>query len=322
MSLVKTGLVLALLMLVSGGPALAQTEDCGDGPITIAGMQWPAAAILAHIHADLIAEQLGCPTDVVAGDLAATTSSMATTGQPAIAPELWIGRVAEVWNSALGTGEVRAAGQSYEGGSFEGWFVPQFVIADHPKLAKAADLNDYWQVFAAEGADKAELISCPPDWACSVINKNLIRAFGLSDHFKVVEPSSRYEMDQLIGEAMSRKRPILFYYWQPNAVLAQFDFHELDLGAYDAEAMKCLAQRDCADPKPSAFATEPVVIGVASHVFSDAPRVAAYLQRASMPLSEMNALLAWQNAQAATPEDAAKHFVETRQAVWQGWLGD
>ncbi len=322
MGLVNSLLAAVALMLAFAGAAQAQDSGCGDTPITIARMQWPAAAILADIHAALISEQLGCPTDVVAGDLAATTSSMATTGQPEVAPELWIGRVAEVWNSALGTGEVRPAGQSYSGGSFEGWFVPQFVIADHPKLAKATDLDAFWQVFAEEGAKKAQLISCPADWACAVINRNLIRALGLSEHFEVVEPANRYEMDQLIGEAMSRKKPILFYYWQPNAVLAQFDFKQLDLGSFDAEAMKCLAQRDCADPKPSAFAMEPVVIGVASRLYTEAPRVAVYLQKASMPLNEMNALLAWQNAEGATPEEVAGHFVSTRQEVWQAWTGD
>ena len=99
----------------------------------------------------------------------------------------------------------------------------------HPELKLAAALADDWRVFAADGK-KGKFISCPADWACAVINRNLLRAEGLDAHLEVVEPKNRYDMDQTIAAAVSRKEPILFYYWQPNAVLAQFAFSPVSLG--------------------------------------------------------------------------------------------
>jgi glycine betaine/proline transport system substrate-binding protein len=256
---------------------------------------------------------------VVPGDLAATASSMATTRQPAIAPEMWITRIAEVWNSAIESQNVYTAGNTFSGAAMEGWFIPDFVAQTHPELTSAASLKDYVQVFVHTD-EKARFISCPPDWACALINRNLLKALGLAGQFEIVEPENRFELDRLIGEAMSAKQPILFYYWQPNGVLAQFAFKQLDLGGYNAEALKCLGRRDCDDPQMSAFPDEPVIIALTDWVVADAPQVVAYFQKAKMPLAEMNALLAWQGLEARSMEETARHFVETREEIWLPWV--
>src|SRR5262245_26724207 len=91
----------------------APPAPCGGQTITIARTQWPSAAILAEIHKRIIAQEFGCAVETVPGDLAATASSMGNNGQPAVAPELWITRVSEVWNAAMKTQEVRQAGLTY-----------------------------------------------------------------------------------------------------------------------------------------------------------------------------------------------------------------
>ncbi len=293
---------------------------CGGETITIARMQWPSAQLLAEIHARLIKQNFGCDVQVVPGDLAATASSMGANGQPAVAPELWITRVADVWNNALKGQEVRQAGVTYSDPVFEGWFIPDYVAAAHPELKSVADLKDDWRVFAT-GGRKGRFISCPPDWGCAVVNRNLIRANGLSDLFEVVEPANRFELDTLISEAESRKEPILFYYWQPNAVLAQFGFKSLGLGPYNKDAFNCLGRVACSDPQPSGFAADPVIVALAQWVYLDAPDVAAYFQRAHMPFAEMNTLLQQLNEPGATIASVADGFVTARGDVWKAWVG-
>ena len=296
------------------------SAPCGGETITIARMQWPSAQLLAEIHARLIAENFGCDVELVPGDMAATASSMGNNGQPALAPELWISRIADVWNAAMKTQEVRQAGPAYAEPTIEGWFVPEYEMAAHPELKGVADLKARWQDFAA-GGRKGRFISCPPDWACAVINRNLIRANGLEDNFEVVEPANRFELDALIAEAVSRKEPVLFYYWQPNAVLAQFGFRQLDLGPFNKDNFACLGRIACAEPKPSSFSPDPVIIALAQWVYLEAPEVAAYLLRARMPFAEMNTLLQNLNQPGATVESVADAFVTARSAVWQQWVG-
>jgi glycine betaine/proline transport system substrate-binding protein len=303
---------------------------CGTEDIAIASMQWPSAQILAEIHAKILTEAFGCTVRIVPGDMAATGSSMGTTGQPAVAPELWIARIAEIWNQATKAQKVRQAGVTYADPALEGWFVPDYVAAAHPELKTAAALKDVAATLlpsaagppGAAGAAKPQFISCPVDWACSVINRNLLRALGLDGLFDVVEPGNRFEMDTRIAEAVGRKEPVVFYYWQPNAVLAQFSFQSLDLGPYDHDAFQCLGRRLCDAPKPSAFAPEPVVTALADWVFTDAPEIAAYFARARMPLAEMDRLLAMLSETGATPATVAARFVAEREEVWRPWVGE
>lgn len=298
----------------------ADAPVCGTETISIARMQWPSAAILASIHANLLSSEFDCAVQVVAGDLNATTSSIATTGRPLVAPEVWLGRVAPIWNSSLETGRIRQAAPTFSGGPLESWFVPDYVLADNPDLKSAADLGDHWQVFANSNS-RATFVSCPPDWACSVINRNLLTAYGLASRFAITEPATRFELDQALGEAVSRHDPVLFYYWQPNGVLSQLGFKPLDMGAFDATAMTCLAEAECAAPVPSAFPPEQVVIAISDDLFTLSPTLVGYFQRASMPIEEMNRLLAHMSESGGTPEDAAQFFVDTRPEVWKPWIG-
>jgi glycine betaine/proline transport system substrate-binding protein len=305
-------------------PEAAQAEPeapppCGTRPISIARMAWPSAELLAEIHARVLARAFDCDVQVAPGDLGATASSMGSTGQPAVAPEMWATRVADVWNAGVEAQMLRPAAPTYKETQFEGWFLPDYVAQAHPDLAGAAGLAAGLPTW--NGGAPVRFISCPPDWACALINRNLIRALGLTGMVEVIEPATRFEMDTLIAEAVSRSEPILFYYWQPNAVLSQFNFVPLDMGAYDEEASKCLARVTCPTPVPSAFPADTVVVALAEWVFTDIPAIAGYFQRSSLDLVEMNTMLAQLNEPGATVEGVADRFVAERQDIWQSWVG-
>ena len=303
----------------SAEPA-APPPPCGTREVSIARMGWSSAALLAEIHARLLEQEFGCSVRVVSGDLAATASSMGSTGQPMVAPEMWINRIADLWNGAMEGQQVRSAAPSYVESQFEGWYMPSSLANSFSAMPKAADLAQALPQLQPRG--RLPFISCPVDWACSVINRNLIAAHGLGDLVEIIEPANRLEMDRLIAEAVNRRDPFLFYYWQPNAILAQLDFVALDMGAYDEAAAQCLANRVCAAPKPSAFPPDTVVIALADKVFTDTPLVAAYFQRASLSMREMDALLAQLNETGASVEAVAERFVAERSDLWQGWVGN
>ncbi|WP_332711509.1 glycine betaine ABC transporter substrate-binding protein [Pelagibacterium mangrovi] len=299
----------------------AEQSPCGAQEITIAEMGWPSAAILANIHATILRVEFNCTVRLVPGEPEATLSSMATTQQPAVAPELWVSRQADVWNGAMQAASARAAAPTFADGPLEAWFVPSYVKANNNGLVGTADIMDHWQVFLAEGEEKAKLMSCPADWACSVINRNMAAGLGLDERFDVVEPEDRFAMDAALTDAVSRREPVLAYYWQPNALIDRLDLVPLDMGGFDPGNAQCMAIRDCVPFGGSGFAPDTVVIATAEWVFADAPDVADYLARASMPIAEMNRLLAWQIEQEATAEAVAQHFLIASRDIWQVWIG-
>jgi len=329
-----------LFVLLWGLPALAQDTGeaggdapeaaaeapppapCGTQPLTIARMAWPSAALLAEVHSRLLTAYFQCNVAVQEGDLAATGSSMGASGQPAVAPELWVARIADIWNAAMQGQKVRQAGLSYADPVFEGWFVPDYAAEQWPEVttvdglkAHAADFGD------AAGAGRGRFISCPVDWGCAVVNRNLLRAYGLEQSFDIVEPANRFEMDTLIAEAVGRKQPILFYYWQPNAILSQFAFRPVGLAPYDRDAFACMGRIACTTPAPTGFAPDPVVIALAEWVYLDAPQVAVYFGRAHMPFAEMNRMLQQLGEPGATVESVADRFIADRGEIWRPWVG-
>lgn len=293
---------------------------CGTQPITVARMAWPSAALLSEIHSRLLAKHFGCAVTLQAGDLAATASAMGATGQPAVAPEMWVTRVAEIWNAAMQGQKVRQAGVSYGETQFEGWFVPDYVAGRWSDIGTIDGLKAHVAEFAG-GGGRPRFISCPPDWACALINRNMLRAHGLEAGFDIVEPGNRFEMDTLIAEAVGRQEPFVFYYWQPNAILAQFSFQPVALGAYDQDAFTCMGRSACAATVASSFAPDPVVVALAEWVYLEAPQVAAYFGRSRMPFAEMNAMLQQLGDPGATVEQVAERFIAERGEVWRPWVG-
>lgn len=295
------------------------TASCGTQPLTIARMGWPSAELLAEIHTRLVLQQFGCTLQITPGDLTASVTSMGSTGQPAVIPEMWATRVPELWNAGIEAQMLRPAAPTYVEPSFEGWFVPDFVAEAHPELTTAAGLAEILPTLN-EG-ERVRFISCPPDWACAIINRNLIAAHGIADQVEIVEPATRFEMDTLIAQAISGQDPVLFYYWQPNGIIAQFGFVPLDMGLYSEEAFACLAETICSGPQPSAFPSEVVVVAVAEWVFAELPSIAGYFGRAVLPLTEMNALLTQLTEPGATAAAVAERFVTDRQDLWGEWVG-
>jgi glycine betaine/proline transport system substrate-binding protein len=280
-------------------------------------MQWPSSALLAEIHARLLREHFACEVRVQESDMATAASSMGASGQPAVAPEMWIARIAEIWNAAIQSQNVRQGGASYVEQVFEGWFVPDYAVEASPEITTVEGLKAH----ASQLGGRPRFISCPLDWGCNVINRNLLRAHGLDQLFEVVEPANRFELDTLIAEAVSRHETVAFYYWRPNAILAQFAFREVALGPYNKDNFACMGRLACASPQPTGFAPDPVIIAVAEWVYLDAPQVASYFQRARMPFAAMNTMLQQLGETGATVESVVSRFIEERGDVWRPWVG-
>ncbi len=319
------------VLAVLATPGLAQNDvaaqnapeqssaGCGQKPIVIARMQWPSSIILAYVHGLILQKEFGCQVQIAAGDLAGTISFMTITGQPDIAPEVWAARIADIWNSGVESKRVFAMGASFSGAPMQGWYIPAHVQEAYPQLNAAGDLAGYVEALSAKGV-RAKFISCPVDWACALINRNLLRALGLENSFEIIEPANRIAMDNLIAQAVSRRQPVVFYYWQPNAVLAQFDFKALDMGRFNEEKFKCLARIKCLEPGFSAFAAEPVFVVASDKIVGQLPEVAQYLRRARMPIAEMNVILSWQAQTGASYEKLAARFVAERKDIWSPWV--
>jgi glycine betaine/proline transport system substrate-binding protein len=307
-------------------PVLAQDADaaqCGtDRTIDIAEMTWPSAAALAHIHATILEEGYGCDVEIVAGDTVPTSSSMMTRGTPAIAPELWTSAIEDAWAAAIEEGTVVQLSDAITDGTVEGWFIPEYVQAEHPDLTTAEAVIARPELFPdPEEPSQGRLYSCPPGWACELSTSALFEALDMEESWNLFSPGSGGALDASIARAFTREEPILFYYWGPTAILGKYPAVQLEIGEADMEVYACNTDPDCDEPAGvTAYPSSPAVVGAAAWIQEEAPVVAEYFTKVGLTNAQISELLVYGDENQADAEETAENFLKTKQDVWTKWV--
>ena len=307
-------------------PVLAQDADaaqCGtDRTIDIAEMTWPSAAALAHIHATILEEGYGCDVEIVAGDTVPTSSSMMSRGTPAIAPELWTSAIEDAWAAAIEEGTVVQLSDAITDGTVEGWFIPEYVQAEHPDLTTAQAVIARPELFPdPEEPSQGRLYSCPPGWACELSTSALFEAFDMDETWNLFSPGSGGALDASIARAFTREEPILFYHWGPTAILGKYPAVQLEIGEADMEVYACNTDPDCDEPAGvTAYPSSPAVVGAAAWIQEEAPVVAEYFTKVGLTNAQISELLVYGDENQADAEETAENFLKTKQDVWTKWV--
>jgi len=316
-----TAVAAALALGAYAAPGAAQAAENGCGPVSIAEMSWNSAAMLAHMQAIILREGYGCEVSLVPGDTVPTIASMTEKGEPDLAPEIWPNAHQEVIAKAVDEGLVAVATETLEDGGQEGWFVPSYMVEEHPELATIDGIRAHPELFPDdEEPGKGRFYNCPSGWQCQIVNENLMKAYGLADSFTAFDPGSGPGLAGAIAKAYERGEAVLAYYFGPTAILGKYDMVMVGGMQHDPDTWECIKSPDCADPQPNMYPPSKVLT-LASTSFADrAPDAYAFVSSVSMPNGAMNALLAWQEDNQATAEGAALHFLETQADLWTQWV--
>lgn len=316
-------LAIGATALLGMAPQQAQAASCGtDETITIAEMTWLSASTLAYVTDRIVRDGLGCKTKIVPGDTVPTATSILSKGQPMIAPELWLSTSEAIWEKIVAKGIAFKANDIFEDGGAEGWFIPDYVAKANPGLKTVADLEKHVDLFKEVASNgKGRLYACPPGWACEILNTNLFKALDMeTKNFELFSPGSGANLKASIARKVTRKQPVLTYYWGPTAVIGKYNLVKLDMPAYDAKAYECLAKKDCESPQASDFKPGEVAVAVVTELKEKAPVVVEFLSKMQIPNEVINSVLAWGDDNSASPEDIATYFFKTHEAVWTKWV--
>ena len=246
---------------------------------------------------------------------------MMTRGTPDVAPELWVSTAQTIWDESLAKDIAYKASDIFASGGEEGWWVPDYVLADHPEIKSVLDLKDNWQVFAeAANPNKGRLYGCPPGWGCEIITNNLFEALGLGETFELFSPGSGENLKASIARAVAQKEPFVGYYWSPADVIAKYKLVRLDMPAFEADKFKCLTDSNCANPEVTGWAVGEVAVAVVTSLKERAPDVVAFLSKMQISNDDVSAMAAWGDENSATNEEVANHFLKNYDAVWSSWV--
>ncbi|QCY09513.1 ABC transporter substrate-binding protein [Pseudomonas sp. MPC6] len=310
-----------LASCILAATALSAQANCEFGEtIQIADMSWVSASTIAHVESKILENGFGCKTELIPGETVTTATTMVKKGLPHIAPELWSSNAKKLLEEGEEKGTAYVAGNVFASGGVDAWWVPKYVIDQHPDIKSVEDLARYSDLFKVAGSDKGRFYNSIPGWTVEARSTNLMHAYALDEKFEIYSAGSGAALDAAIVSNYKRKKPIFFYYWGPSAILGKYDMVQLDMKPYDPANDSCNAEPDCKTPTTSGFRRAEVNTLVVGKIKEKAPSIYQFLSKVQLENAAVNKLLAWGEDNGADPEKIANYFLKNHQDIWTAWV--
>lgn len=312
-----TAALLLALAACGGGEepaAEAPAAEGGDNPtITLVENPWPASELNVRVAQILIEEELGHPVEIVSLDENVQWDALAN-GEADASLEVWPSghgeRIAQYIES---DGTVESGGRLGPEGII-GWYVPTYVVEEHPELATWEGFTDpeLAALFAtAETGDKGQFLAGDPSWV--QYDADIINNLGMN--MEVVTAGSEEALLSAVSSAYSREEPIVFYFYEPHAIFSQFDLTAVELPPYSDE---CYADAE-GGSVACAYPSDELMKIISPALAEKAPAVHTFLNNMNYDNNAQISMLAALE-EGKTLEEAAQEWIDNNESVWQAWL--
>jgi glycine betaine/proline transport system substrate-binding protein len=302
----------------AGDEAPADSGDGGGGGagITLAVNPWTGSAVNAHV-AKVVLEGMGTPVELVDIDENATWPGMDAGDLDAVL-EVWpSGHVDDYQTYVTDKGSVVDMGELGPVAKI-GWYVPSFVIEEHPELATWEGLKDpeLAGLFAtAETGDRGQFLMGDPSYVS--YDEQIIANLELPLQF-VVAGSEAAEITA-IQQAVEAREPLLFYFWQPHWLHSQVELSEIKLPDVTEE---CNAAAASGDGTYNCDYPPDVLYKAASAGLEEKnPAAFEFIRNFQLTTEQQNEIAALVDADGMAPADAAAQWVEANPDVVAAWTG-
>lgn len=301
---------------LAAGAAFGSTASADCGSVSITEMDWASSAVVTAVADFLMTQGYGCDVTRVPSSTVPALTSLAETGEPDIVTETWVNST-PVYEELVSAGKIIELTEVLSDGGVEGWWIPAYLAEAHPELTTLEGIMANPELVDGRFHD------CPSGWACDIINNNNYKASGMADAgVERFQHGSGETLATSIAAAYADEEPWFGYYWAPTSVLGKFPMVQVETAAYDADAHSCNGNADCATPTLSAYPTAKVATAVSSTFHAEHPELVALLSNISFTNAQMGEVLAWQDDNNASYEEAAVYFLTNYKDVWGGWLND
>jgi glycine betaine/proline transport system substrate-binding protein len=282
--------------------------------IKLAANPWPASELNVAVAKILIEDQLGNPVEIIEIDENAQWPALAT-GDLHASLEVWpSGHAENVAEYIDGQQVVENGGPLGVVGKI-GWYIPSYLLADHPELAtwEGYTTPEAAQLFAtAETGDSGQFLAGDPSWV--QYDADIINNLGMN--FQVVTAGSEDALLAAVDAAYNRQEPILFYFYKPHAIFAKYDLTEVTLPPYSEECYATSASGGVACDYP-----EDVLFKIFwSGLQAAAPAVHTLLSNMSYDTETQIGMIAAVDLEGQSVEEAAQSWVDANEGVWSQWL--
>lgn len=323
------GAVLALGVSACGGDSTESGDDTGTtaagggeacetsgDPITIAVNPWSGSIANANVAKIVIECNLGVPVNLLEIDENATWVGL-DDGTIDATLEVWpSGHAADYETYITGKKSVVDLGRLGPEAKI-GWYVPKFIVDEHPELATWEGFKDpeLAKLFAtAESGDLGQFLMGDPSYV--TYDEQIIANLELP--LKYVVGGSEAALLTAIDQSIADKKPVLLQLWKPHWKQSRVELVEVKLPDVTDE---CLASAAAAD---GAYACDyPVdLLYKAANAGLEAKnaKVFALLSLMTLTTEQQAEIAALMDGDGLAADVAAKTWVDANTAVWEAWL--
>ncbi|MEM8572479.1 MAG: ABC transporter substrate-binding protein [Pseudomonadota bacterium] len=305
----------ACLAPLSASAQDAAAPECGD--VSIAQMGWASAELTTTIAKFLLEQGYGCSVSLVNSDTIPAITSVAENGEPQVVTNLWLNSAGDAYKKLEAGGTMERLTSVLQPGGVEGWWIPTSLAEAHPELTTIEG------IMANPELVGNRFNNCPSGWGCRVVSDNLIKALDMeASGIEVFDHGSGETLATSMGAAVTDGEPWFGYYWEPTVPMGKYNMTRVKIGDYNAEAFAALQNPETTDPQVSEFPDAPVLTSVTTEFATSNPQVTDFFRKMSFETGAMSALLAWQDDNNASAEEAAVHFLTSSPDIWSGWISD
>jgi len=298
----------------TGGGGDGGGGDCGElsgDTINIVRNAWTASAVEAEIMKQLIESQLCAPAEIVDIDENSMFTGL-SDGSLDFVTELWPSGIVEDEQAFIDDGSVVIVGDLGTTGQI-GWFVPSYVVDEHPELATWEGFKDpaLAALFAtAETGDNGRFLGTDPSY--SQYDEPLIANLELP--LQVVFSGSEAATVAELDAAVTAQEPIVMYWWTPTAAAGKYDLVEVELPDFTD---------GCNDPPENtncAYPSDPLVKLASAKLEAKNADVWAMLQKVTITNEQQLELLPQVEIDGREASEVAAEWIAANEAVWSAWF--
>ncbi len=317
-------LILVLILAACGGSAdddnkddkKASTADTSNNPtIILAYNPWHASELNVNVAKIILEDELGYPVELKQIEESDQWEALKSGDIHAVL-EVWgSGHVANYAQYVDDEQSVEDGGELGPVGKI-GWYVPTYILRDYPELATWEGLKDDANaaLFKTDATgDKGQFLAGDPSWVH--YDQQIIENLGLN--LEVVEfegDNPEGQVIELVKTAYENEEPILFYFWTPHSVHAQYDLEQVQLPEYTDDCYADEAAIACDYPEDRFYKI--FWAGLSDY----APTAYQFLENMNYTNRDQITMLAAVEIQGKSVEEAAQDWVDANGSVWQAWL--
>lgn len=312
----RTLSLIAVVALVAAActPAAPAATETPKITIKLAENSWTGSSVNVNVAKIILEQELGYEVEIVTIDERNQWPALAT-GDLSASLEVWPSGHQEAMAQYIddqkvvdNIGELGVVGKI-------GWYIPSYLLADHPELATFEGFQnaDEAALFkTAESGDAGQFLAGDPAWV--QYDADIIQNLGMN--LQVVNAGSEQAILAALDAAYSREEPILFYFWTPHSIHAKYDLTEVKLPDYSdaCYAGTSTGGVDCDYPPD-------VLLKIAWSGLQDAaPDVYEFLENFKYANQDQIDMIAAVELNKAEVAQAARDWVDAHEDVWKAWL--